>query len=444
MKKIPFEYRFTLMYLILGFLWILFSDKILGSFIEDHDTLIRVQTYKGWFYVAITALLFYYYLRFHLIKLRNAERKAVESDKLKTAFLQNISHEIRTPMNGIIGFTSLLDDEELDAIQRKEYIDTITKSSNRLLELINQVLDISLIESGSVKVHNKPLRLNAFIADLCESWQSRVSPAVDFSCEQSGNLQNLTILTDEYKLSQILNNIIGNSVKFTGKGHIKLWYKIKDKELVFYVEDTGIGIPKEDQNDVFNSFRKVERAEAEKFYDGAGLGLTICQHNIKLLNGKITFESAADKGTTFRISIPFIQVEGTEEEHAMHTLDKSKDITILVADDEIINFQYIDELVKGSGISLIHAFDGQGAIEHCKKNQNISLVIMDLKMPVVNGIEATKIIRQFRPGLPVIAQSAYLTKYAEQPELYGVFNESITKPFLKEELLNAIARSLKQ
>lgn len=444
MKKVLFEYRFTMMYLILGFLWILFSDKILGSFIDDHDTLIRVQTYKGWFYVATTALLFYYYLRFHLIKLRKAERQAIESDKLKTAFLQNISHEIRTPMNGIIGFTSLLDDEELDYKQRKEYIDTITKSSNRLLELINQILDISLIESGSVKVHNEPLKLNAFIDGLCENWRNRANPAVDFSCEQNRNYQTLTILTDEYKFSQILNNIIGNAVKFTEKGHIKLWYKIEGQELVFFVEDTGIGIPTEDQNDVFNSFRKVERAGAEKFYDGTGLGLTICQHNIKLLKGKITFESATDRGTTFRISIPFIPVDGYEEELPDHALGDSKNITILVADDEIINFQYIDELLKGTSISLIHAFNGLDAIQHCKKNQNISLVLMDLKMPVVNGIEAARTIRQHRPGLPVIAQSAYLTKNAEQPELHGIFNESITKPFLREELLSAIAKSLNQ
>lgn len=444
MKKIPFEYRFTLMYLILGFLWILFSDKILGSFIDDHDTLIRVQTYKGWFYVMVTAVLFYHFLRIHLKKLRNAERKAVESDKLKTAFLQNISHEIRTPMNGIIGFSSLLDDEQLSAVQRKEYIDTITQSSNRLLDLINQILDISLIESGSIRVHNKPLILNTFVTELCESWQSRVSPAVDFSCLQSGKHPSLTILTDEYKLSQILNNIIGNAVKFTEKGHIKFWHEIEGKNLVFYVEDTGIGIPKEDQMDVFNSFRKVERAEAEKFYDGAGLGLTICQHNISLLRGSITFVSDTDHGTTFRISIPFIPVEVSGEKLPLQALNDLRHITILVADDEIINFQYIDELLKGTGISLIHAFDGQDAIEQCRKNQKISLVLMDLKMPVVNGIEAARSIRNHRPDLPLIAQSAYLTKYAEQPELFGIFTESITKPFLKEELLNAIAKSLNQ
>ncbi len=469
MKRILFEYKFTALYLLLGFLWIVFSDRLTDSLIEDHTILTRIQTYKGWFYVLISGGFFFYYLRSHLVRLRDAEKKAVESDRLKSAFLQNISHEIRTPMNGIIGFATLLENEDPGDELRKEYLGIITNSSNRLLELVNQILDISMLETGTVKLHSRETGLNRILLEVFEQLLPHVKPGVTFRYTAGLESGSDGLLTDEYKLKQIIANLVHNAVKFTPGGSIEFGYTIREDKVVFFVNDTGPGIPPEKRNEIFKYFRKAEDVPG-KFHEGAGLGLAICKGNLRLMNGWISVESEPGAGARFTFEIPYQPSEkGSSRANVPSVLENTPegkpltaapaasgvnpgasvgqqtraenftdDLTILVAEDEIMNFRYMCELLKETGIRLLHAANGEEAVEMCKKRPDIRMVLMDIRMPVMNGFEALKRIRSTNPHIPIIAQSAYISADDRQKTLDAGFNEIISKPFLREELLEII------
>lgn len=304
MQKIKFEYRITAIYLIVGSLWIIFSDELLNYFIHDPDLITRLQTYKGWFYVVITGLLLYLLLKSHLEKLRNAEQKAKESDRLKTAFLQNISHEIRTPMNGIMGYVELLKTSNLSQTQRTHFLEVINQSSNQLLNIVNEVLDISLIETGNLRVNKKEVNLNDLLDDLYLLFKPLIREGISFSHEKSLTDQLSIILTDEIKIRQILNNLLNNAIKFTDKGYVNFGYVLKNQELEFFVADTGIGIEPTFQEKVFERFRKAN-IENTRLYDGIGLGLAICKGNVELLKGRIWIKSETGKGSTVFFAIPY-------------------------------------------------------------------------------------------------------------------------------------------
>jgi len=442
MKKIRLEYKFTAIYLIMGFLWILFSDSFLNSFISDRDYLTRIQTYKGWFYVSVTALLFYFYLRKHLVRQRQAEKKAIESDRLKTAFLQNISHEIRTPMNGIIGFASLLNDDDIDEEQKKQYLGIITGSSNRLLDIVNEMLDISLIETGNLKINRHIVDINRLIDDSFETYHLQVNPKVRLTCSKGLTGANGVVITDGVKVRQVLNNLLSNAAKFTEKGDIAFGYTLNVDHLEFFVQDTGIGIPVELHEIIFERFRKAD-LEPTRFYDGVGLGLSICKGNLDLLNGRITVESEPGVGSVFRFSIPYVKSEISADNPAEYTQFPVKNqvsLVVLVAEDEISNFMYISELLSGTDIEIIHASNGHSAVEVCNNRPDINLVLMDLKMPVLDGYEAAKKILDIRPDLPLIAQTAYaMPEEREKTRLAG-FSGYISKPFKKDQLIDLIRK----
>lgn len=308
MNKIKFEYKITAIYLIVGGIWIIFSDKVIDSFSDDKAILTQMQTYKGWFYVAVTAVLLFYLLKGHLIKLRKAEREAVESNRLKSAFLQNISHEIRTPMNSIIGFSSLLESEELSKKEASEYIKHITTGSNQLLYIVDEMMDISLIESGNMKVNLTAVNLNQLLDDIYSSFTPLIKSEIEFIMEKGLSNESILIRTDEVKLRQIISNLITNSNKYSEKGTIKLTYTLHDNNIQFCISDTGIGIPHEYQKHVFDRFRQVDDS-VKKLNDGVGLGLAICKGHIELLNGKIWLESEQGKGSSFFFTIPYLKAE---------------------------------------------------------------------------------------------------------------------------------------
>ncbi|HPV56110.1 MAG TPA: histidine kinase dimerization/phospho-acceptor domain-containing protein, partial [Tenuifilaceae bacterium] len=266
-RKLKFEYQIVIIYLLLGGLWILFSDKLIHAFINDTDILTQAQTYKGWFYVAITAIIFYVYLKKHLIKIRNAEFKAKESDKLKTAFLQNISHEIRTPMNGIIGFAQLLNRDNLTEQQKQTYVNIIISSSNQLLNIVNDVLDISLIESGNITANLESVNLNSMLDELYQSFSPSVKQNVTFKVVKELPNNKCIIITDKTKLRQVLNNLTNNAIKFTKNGHITVGYALKGDEIEFYVQDSGIGIEPILQEKIFDRFTQAE-VEITRQYGG--------------------------------------------------------------------------------------------------------------------------------------------------------------------------------
>ncbi len=443
MQKLKFEYRIIAGYILVGGLWIVFSDKVLNYFIRDPDIMTRIQTFKGWFYVLITAVLFYSLLKSHLVKIRKAEQKAIDSDRLKTAFLQNLSHEIRTPMNSIVGFSRLLKDEVTSDSEKTDYLEMIAKSSDQLLNIVNEVLDISLIETGNTSINKTRVDLNNLLEELSLSFKPLLNNSISFTLLKGLSDQSGIILTDEVKVRQILNNLINNAIKFTEKGYIKFGYSLVNNELEFFVEDSGIGIDPHFHDKVFERFRKAD-TDNIKLYEGVGLGLSICKGNIELLKGKIWIESEPGKGSKFFFTIPYEPVSEAETIRLNITeSDKNLDkLTILVAEDDEINYSYIKEIFRGSGAEILHAANGKEAVEICKNNNNIGMLLIDIKMPVMNGYDAIKQIRELRPFLPIIAQTAFALSNDMLKAFNAGSNDYISKPFKKEQLLAIVKKHL--
>ena len=443
MQKMKFEYRIIAGYVLVGCLWILFSDKLLNYFIRDPDMLTRIQTFKGWFYVLITAILFYAILKSHLVKIRNAEQKAIESDRLKTAFLQNISHEIRTPMNSIVGFSELLKDKKLSESEKDQYLEMISKSSDQLLNIVNEVLDISLIETGNLSVNLRRVQLNNLMKEIYLSYKPLINKEISFTMSTGLSDTLSLILTDVIKIRQIISNLLNNAVKFTDKGHIGFGYTLEENELNFFIEDTGIGIPSDSHDKIFERFLKVG-SDNERLYEGVGLGLAICKGNIDLLKGKIWMDSKPGKGSKFLFTIPYNPVY---EEEPVKVKNKDlvwtfNNLTILVAEDDNVNYLYIKEIFKGTGAEILHAINGREAVEMCEKNDRIGIVLIDIKMPVMNGYEAIKKIREFRPGLPIIAQTAFALSNEMLKAFNAGSNDYISKPFTREQLLSIVSKNM--
>jgi PAS domain S-box-containing protein len=376
------------------------------------------------------------------LNLIKAKDKAEESDRLKTAFLHNISHEVRTPMNAIIGFSDLIIDPDLTPEIRNEFIQTIVQSSYQLLSIITQIVNMATIETGQEKIYEKEMSLNSIFRMVFEQFRSEadrknISLKYNTALPDSEDI----IQTDETKLIQIISNLISNSLKFTRHGSISFGYTIKDKYLEFYVKDTGIGIPKEMHKEIFERFRQVETSLARE-YEGAGLGLSISKAYVELLGGKIWLTSKPEEGSVFYFNIPYDKVSlnaiPQKEVSDTNKFDNKKSITLLVAEDENINFKLLAQYLSDANISVVHASNGNEAVEICKNNKQINLVLMDLKMPVMDGFEATKIIKGLRPDLPIIAQTAYSSESDKEKALACGCNDFISKPFKKEELLKLI------
>jgi signal transduction histidine kinase len=441
MRKFRFEHKITLLYIIIGSLWILFSDRLLLGHLNDAQAISRIQTFKGWFYVLITAVLFFIILRGYIVKLRKSQLKSEESDRLKTAFLQNVSHEIRTPMNAICGFSELLSRENLSTEKKKRYVDIIINNSNQLLSIVNDILTLSNIETGqeSVTLHT------VSIEKVARSIQVHFQPMAD----AKGIYLNLSfykdieILTDEEKLKQILWNLVGNAIKFTHAGGVDFGFKLHNNEMELFVKDTGIGIDEEGKTKIFKRFVQADPSISLR-YGGTGLGLTISKSLTEMLGGKIRLESEPSKGTTVFFSLPTLiptpQIE-PEEVKSEKTSDVSTNgQTILVAEDEEYNYIYIEELLKEAGVNIVRAKNGQEAVDICTESSFINLVIMDIRMPIMNGFEATKLIKKLRPSLPIVAHSAYSSPKDEKNAQSAGFDEYLAKPLVKERLLEMLDR----
>lgn len=307
MRKIKFEYRITIIYLIIGGAWIIFSDKFLLTITGDHEQLTQLQTYKGWFYVAATSALLFFLVKNHLKRLRKAEVEAQKSNELKTSFLQNISHEIRTPMNSIVGFSDILNDNHLDEKQVKKFLAIIRNSSNQLLYIVNELLDISMLDTGNVKVYENTVHLNNFLDEINGAFSPLLKDSIKFEVQTSLSEPDCIISTDEGKLRLVIMNLLNNANKYTESGSIKLAYELNHSMLKFTVTDTGMGIQKQKQESLFMRFEKAHD-ERTNNYDGVGLGLAICKGNIELMGGKIGVSSQPDKGSVFYFSIPYSPV----------------------------------------------------------------------------------------------------------------------------------------
>jgi PAS domain S-box-containing protein len=375
-----------------------------------------------------------------------AKAKAEESDRLKTAFLHNVSHEIRTPLNAIVGFSGFLDDPDLIPEKRIEYIDIILQSSDQLLSIIDDIIRISSIESEQEKVQDNQININQLSKLIYKQLLSKGSNKnVTLGFRSTLADEEAIIITDTTKLTQILTNLIGNALKFTQQGYVNFGYTVKDSQLEFYVEDSGIGIPLDMQDLIFNRFRQVETSVARK-YGGSGLGLSISKAYAKMLGGKIWLTSELDKGSVFYFTIPYKKVNSEKllDIPTIKGLDFEfkKPKTLLIAEDEDISFMLLEELFSDRGINIIRAINGIEAVEICKSNPHIDLVLMDIKMPEMDGYEATIRIKEFKPNLYIIAQTAYSSEADKEKAFACGCSDFMSKPLKRELLLSKINEQL--
>jgi PAS domain S-box-containing protein len=375
------------------------------------------------------------------IELMKAKEKAEESDRLKTAFLANMSHEIRTPMNGIIGFTDLLKEPKLSGKQQKAYIDVIQQSGYRMLNIINDLIDIARIEAGQVEVKMEDTYVNNLLDGIYSFFKPEAEmKKLSFTCKKDLPVTDSFIRTDATKLHQILTNLIKNALKFTRTGSIDFGYSIKNSTIEFFVKDSGIGIAPELKDKIFERFRRGDISDTTE-YEGAGLGLSITKAFVEMLGGKIWLESQLNKGTTFFFSLPFSTVRDSKKQKIQLKKEPGKSQvshTVLVVEDDETSFLYLKEILYRNGLKVIRAINGEEAVHLTEQYADIELVLMDIKMPVMNGLDATRLIKQLRPDLPVIAETAYASPEDRQRSIEMGCDDFLSKPISKELLMEKI------
>ena len=381
-------------------------------------------------------------------ELLKAKEEAVESDRLKTAFLANMSHEIRTPMNGIIGFADLLREPQLTGSQQRKYVDVIQQGGYRMLNIINDLIDIAKIEADLVEIRMVDININRLLENLYIFFKPEAEKKqLNFSCRKGLPDSESLIRTDPVKLNQILSNLIKNALKFTHEGLIEFGYRIAEtkdalSQLQFYVKDTGTGIDHALKEKIFERFRQGDISDTTG-HEGAGLGLSISKAFVEMLEGKIWLESQLNKGSTFFFTLPYNitgDLNKQQKPVEVEIPDTFKANTLLVVEDDEISFQFIKEILTRNGLQIIRAVNGEEAIQQIEDNLKIRLVLMDIKMPVMNGFDATRRIKQLRPDLPVIAQTAYASEEDRQKSLGAGCDDYISKPINKELLMSIIRK----
>ncbi|OFX86393.1 MAG: hypothetical protein A2W99_13455 [Bacteroidetes bacterium GWF2_33_16] len=391
-------------------------------------------------------------VQFRTQELNDAKEKAEESDHLKSAFLANMSHEIRTPMNAIIGFSDLLGDPTISKEQRAEFIDHINKNSDSLLYIIDDIIDIAKIEAGQLTINKTECNINQVLTEVYNSFfetnELKNNTQLKFELIKGIQSDYFTIRTDPFRLKQIIINLVSNALKYTENGNIELGYIVKSDEdksfLEFYVSDTGIGIPQEKHNDIFERFTKLENCKT-KLYRGTGLGLTITKNLVEILGGKIWVNSTPNIGSTFFFTIPVEQFTGKLEIQTLKIDDTYKDWSdkkILIAEDEDSNFRVLQVILKRTNIKITRAINGLEAIEICKSDMGIDLVLMDIKMPEMNGIDATISIKKDRPELQIIAQTAFAMAEDKTQILDAGCIDYLSKPIKSRKLFAVLNKYL--
>ena len=368
-----------------------------------------------------------------------AKEKAEESNRLKTEFLNNMSHEIRTPMNGILGFSELLKNENLSLVKRNYFVSIIQNSGKQLLQVIDDILEISRLGTKQVKVLETKVCLNDLLLELFSIFDLKAKEnGVSLYVKNQLSDCESTIYTDKGKLQKILSNLIENAIKFTNKGNITFGYKLVNNTLEIFVKDTGIGIKPEKQEIIFERFSQEEK-DLSRNVSGLGLGLAIAKENTELLKGEISVESIKWEGATFWVKIPYKPVEDSSKEEFSSKKDvemRSK-YKVLVAEDEEVNFLFIEIILLDKillNCEIIHAKDGKEALNICKNQPDIDFVLMDINMPVMDGHESTRRIREFNTKLPIIAQTAYSTPEDKERAFAAGCNNFISKPINIDEL----------
>lgn len=382
-------------------------------------------------------------------EMRNARKKAEESDKAKSEFLANMSHEIRTPMNAIIGYVDLMLQDKITT-EHRDYLETLKDSGKLLLSLINDILDVSKIEAGQLVIDSVVSSLKDLF-EAKEAWIKGVAlksgQDIEIVKKYSDAIADEVYL-DPSRLQQVLNNLLSNAVKFTGKGTIEFGVVLKDETtLEFYVKDSGIGINEKDHKKIFEMFGQAD-ASTTREHGGSGLGLTISKKLVELMGGKIWVESIKGQGSTFFFTLPYkpVAVASTKKAEVEKTPEVIKDKLMLV-EDNLINQRLTKLILEKAGYEVITANNGQQAVDYYKSQEGIKLVIMDIQMPVLDGLSATQIIRfheaeQKLKRTPIIALTAHAMKGDKEKCLEAGCDNYLSKPIMLDVLVNTIKKYL--
>ena len=383
------------------------------------------------------------------LELVKARIKAEESDRLKSSFLANLSHEIRTPMNAINGFTELILNTKISESEKFEYLNVIEKSGKNLVGIIDDLIEMSKIDSNQLLPNLTVVNLESCVNELYETVKITIkNNDIDFKLIKSINSAKFNVITDVIKIKQVIINLLTNALKFTEKGSVTFGFEIdEDKALInFSIKDTGLGIDANNHKFIFDRFKRIDSDISIKV-GGLGLGLAISKAYIDLLGGSISLESEVGVGSTFCFSIP---LQYSKAEHITvksindNSIPKSEGQTLLIAEDDNINFLLFQKMMQNKNFKIIRAINGQEAVDICLNNPNIDLVLMDIKMPIMNGFEALEQIKPLRPNLSIIAQTAYSSSEDKLKIEKAGFNGYISKPLNRDILFELINKYLKK
>ena len=378
--------------------------------------------------------------------LKLAKEKAEMSDKLKTDFLNNISHEVRTPLNGILGFAEIISLQDLSFEEKKDSLAMLFESSNRLLNTITNYMDISLITSGNLTVNNKEFEPSTILQRIQNNFEDVcLNRNLELLLESDEKYDSYLVNSDPEICQKIISHFIDNAIKFTEKGSIRFGFTNNTEQFEFYVRDTGIGINTESFQIIFDRFSK-DNNNPYKVSEGSGLGLSIAKGMAEAIGGKISLESEPGAGSCFYLSLPLKKV--VEKSRSVDTGEKinngAGESLILIAEDDMTNFYYLNALLtRETGAKILHASNGIEAIELFRNYPEIKLVLMDIKMPEIDGLEATKQIKLINPAITVIAITAYAMSGDEERIIASGFDGYLSKPLNKKSLLDKIAKFIK-
>ena len=379
-----------------------------------------------------------------------AKERAEESDRLKTAFLANMSHEIRTPLNAIIGFANILQSDQLEEKQKEEYFSLINLSSQSLLKLIDDIIDVAKIEAKHIRIASHSFDLNELLDELYVYFQKEKTlhkGQVRLLLTRPFD-QEFRIVADAIRVKQVLSNLLGNAIKFTKKGSVEFGYSLTEKKTIkFFVKDTGVGVPEDKQKVIFDRFRQVDDSYTREF-SGTGLGLWISKNLAELMGGDISVESEEGKGSTFyfvlplqeNIEIPGIVEKKTETEEEQKSVSDWSTKKVLIAEDNESNFEYLKAILSVKKAVVIRAMNGLDVLEKVKTHENVDVVLMDIQMPELNGYEATRLLKKMYPDITVIAQTAFAMSEDRKKALDAGCDGYIAKPIQPHKLITLLEK----
>ncbi len=375
-------------------------------------------------------------------KLIRAKEEAEKNEQLKSSFLANMSHEIRTPMNGILGFADLLKTPNLTPEKQLQYVKIIEKSGERMLNLINDIIDISKIEANLMKTKFSKININEQL-DYIHSFfmPEATAKGLILTVEKGLHSNDCFLFTDKEKFGAILLNLVKNAIKYTDEGSVNVGYQLIENDtepkIHFYIKDTGIGIPKDRLDAIFERFIQADLND-RMARQGAGLGLSICKAYIEMMNGTINVSSTLNTGSTFSFYLPFNSIENNINLNLLETIDTSKiqklKLKALIVEDDDISKLLIKNYISPYCYEILEASNGKEAIDLCLTNNAIDFILMDVKMPIMSGLDATKEIRKFNKKVLIIAQTAYSLVGDKEKILEAGCNDYISKPIIQNQL----------